>query len=188
VLIPEQHFVDLEENVQYILGDIGGESISISELMFLVGNYLDDDGSILRAAADMDVPVFCPGIQDSMIGLQAWLYKQTNPFNVDAFADMKEFIEICNDAEDPCAMFVGGGVPMNYILQSMLVTPNEFDHVVHLSMDMHSSAPGFSCLDEARSWGKIGEDASYVTLYSDASITLPIIVAAVRTRLENGYI
>ena len=33
-------------------------------------------------------------------------------------------------------------------------------------------------LDEARSWGKVGENARAVTVYSDATITLPIIVAA----------
>jgi len=38
-------------------------------------------------------------------------------------------------------------------------------------------------LDEARSWGKITGTARAVTVYGDATITLPLLVAAVRERL-----
>ncbi len=132
----------------------------------------------------MGVPVYCPALQDSVIGLQAWLYKEGNPLNVDAFADMHEFMEICYEAESAGAFLIGGGVPKNYILQSMLVTPKSFDYAIQLTMD-HPETGGLSgaTLDEAQSWGKVGENAKSVTVYADATITLPLMVAAVRTRL-----
>jgi deoxyhypusine synthase len=37
-------------------------------------------------------------------------------------------------------------------------------------------------LDEARSWGKVDEDAKTVTVYGDATITFPLIMAAVMGR------
>ena len=38
---------------------------------------------------------------------------------------------------------------------------------------------------EAKSWGKITEDATSQTVYGDATINLPLIVAAVLERLEK---
>ena len=104
--------------------------------------------------------------------------------SVVVFADMKEFMNICYDAKKAGALLIGGGVPKNYIFQSMLVTPNEFDYAIQLTMDTPETG-GLSgaTLDEARSWGKVGEEARSVTVYADATITLPIIVAAARSRL-----
>jgi deoxyhypusine synthase len=134
----------------------------------------------------MNVPVYCPAIQDSMIGLQAWLYKQMHTLNVDAFADMREIIDICYEAKNPGALLVGGGVPKNYIFQSMLVTHQEFEYAIQLTMDTPQTG-GLSgaTLDEARSWGKVSESARSVTVHSDATITLPLLVAAVRSRLAK---
>jgi deoxyhypusine synthase len=39
-------------------------------------------------------------------------------------------------------------------------------------------------LDEARSWGKLEADARNVSVYADATITLPLVVAAARERLD----
>lgn len=189
VFLPEDHFVEFEEKLQSVLGDTGEGRMSIRELMAHIGSNLEDENSILKTAADMDVPVYCPAVQDSMIGLQAWLYKQTNPLEVDVFADMGEFLDICHDAERAGAMLIGGGVPKNYILQSMLSTPNEFSYAIQLTMDTpQTGGSSGATLDEARSWGEVGEDARSVTVYSDATITFPIIVAAARSRLENSYI
>jgi deoxyhypusine synthase len=186
VYLPENHFTEFEEKMQSILEDMGEEPVSIRGFLTHIGNHLEDEDSILKVAADMNVPIYCPAIQDSMIGLQAWLYKQTNKLNVDAFADMKELIDICYDAEKSGAMLIGGGVPKNYIFQSMLVTPKELDYAVQLTMDTPETG-GLSgaSLDEARSWGKVGEYAQSLTVHADATITLPIIVAAARSRMEN---
>jgi len=40
-------------------------------------------------------------------------------------------------------------------------------------------------LEEAKSWDKVGAKAKAVTVYCDATIALPIIVAAVRERIAG---
>lgn len=181
VFLPEEHFAKLEEKLQPIFRELP-DKLSISEFLSHIGSKLDDDNSILKSAYDMDIPVYCPAIQDSIIGLQAWLYRQTNPLNVDVFADMKGLIDRCYEAKRAGVFIVGGGVPKNFILQSMLVTPKSFDYAIQLTTDRPESG-GLSgaTLDEARSWGKVGENARSVTVYSDATITLPIIVAATKS-------
>ena len=184
VYLPDHHFTELEEFLQSTYAGLPKEKLSIRQVLTEIGKNLDDDSSILKTAADMGVPVYCPALQDSVIGLQAWLYKEGNPLHVDAFADMHEFMEICYETESAGALLLGGGVPKNYILQSMLVTPRSFDYAIQLTMDRPETG-GLSgaTLDEAQSWGKVGENAKAVTVYADATITLPLIVAAVRTRL-----
>ncbi len=180
VFLPEHHFVDFEEKMQSIFKEIEGR-LSITELLSHIGERLEDSNSILRSAYDMKVPVYCPAIQDSIIGLQAWLFKQTKPLDVDVFSDMRGLIDRCYEAKRAGVFIIGGGVPKNFILQSMLVTPRSFEYAIQLTMDRPETG-GLSgaTLDEARSWGKIGENARSVIVYSDATITLPIIVAAAR--------
>jgi deoxyhypusine synthase len=178
VFLPEEHFAKLEEKLQPLFRELP-DKLSITELLSHIGSKLDDDNSILKSAYDTGVPVYCPAIQDSIIGLQAWLYRQTKPLNVDVFADMRGLIDRCYEAKRAGVLIIGGGVPKNFILQSMLVTPKSFDYAIQLTMDRPEPG-GLSgaTLDEARSWGKVGENARAVTVYSDATITLPIIVAA----------
>ena len=68
-----------------------------------------------------------------MVGLQYWLFSQTNQVTVDAFADMPSLMDTCFSSEKAGAFLVGGGVPKNFILQSMLMTPNGFDYAVQLT-------------------------------------------------------
>jgi deoxyhypusine synthase len=189
VYLPDQHFADLEEFLQRVYAGLPEEKLSIQQVLTEIGNNLDDDSSILKTAAEMEVPIYCPALQDSVIGLQGWLYKEGNPLHVDAFADMHEYMEICYEADSAGVLLLGGGVPKNYILQSMLMTPKSFDYAIQLTMDSPETG-GLSgaTLDEAKSWGKVGENAKSVTVYADATITLPIMVAAARTRLLKDVI
>jgi deoxyhypusine synthase len=120
-----------------------------------------------------------------MIGLQYWLFSQTHRITVDAFLDMQPLLSTCFDAQKAGALLIGGGVPKNFILQSMLMTPRGFDYAVQLTGD-RPDLGGLSgaTLDEARSWGKITEAASAVTVYGDATITFPLLVAAVMERID----
>jgi deoxyhypusine synthase len=183
VYVSDEQFVQFEELLQRLLPD-NGETISGTELLRYIGSELSD--GILRSAYQKDVPVFCPAIADSMIGLQAWLHKQTKRLSVDPFEEIKEIVDICYSAERAGIMIIGGGVPKNFALQSMLVTPKSFDLAVQLTTD-HPEAGGLSgaTLSEAISWGKISDKARYVTVYGDATINFPLIVAATLTRIAK---
>jgi deoxyhypusine synthase len=187
VYLPDNHFEDFEGFMQEMIAELPTEKpISIVEFMRHLGGKIDNPDSILRAAYDMNVPIYCPAFPDSVIGLQAWLYKETNPLVIDALADMHDLMDICWEAEKAGAVFVGGGVPKNYTLQTMLVTPREFDYVIQLTMDTPQTG-GLSgaTLEEAVSWGKVNAESKTVTVYSDATITLPLMVGAAKARLRK---
>ena len=187
VYLPDNHFEDFEGFMQETIAEMPTEKpISIAEFMRHLGQKIDNKDSILRAAYDMNVPIYCPAFPDSVIGLQSWLYKETNPLVIDALADMHQLMDICWGAEKAGAVFVGGGVPKNYTLQTMLVTPREFDYVIQLTTDMPQTG-GLSgaTLDEAVSWGKVNAESKTVTVYSDATITLPLMVGAAKARLRK---
>ncbi|WML67247.1 MAG: putative deoxyhypusine synthase [Methanoregula sp. SKADARSKE-2] len=185
VYLPNEAFEHFEEFMQGVFGELEPQSrISISGLLRRIGSHLKS--GILHTAAHNEVPVYCPAVQDSMIGLQYWLFSQTNQVTVDAFADMPALMETCFTTKKAGAMLVGGGVPKNFILQSMLMTPNGFNYAVQLTGD-RPDLGGLSgaTLDEARSWGKITEEAQAVTVYGDATITLPVLAAAVMERMQH---
>ncbi|PKG32725.1 deoxyhypusine synthase [Methanoregula sp.] len=185
VYLPNDAFEHFEEFMQEVFGQLEpGSTISISGLLEHIGK--NTKSGILHTAARNKIPVYNPAVQDSMIGLQYWLFSQTNKVTVDAFADMQSLMDRCFTATKAGAMLVGGGVPKNFILQSMLMTPNGFTYAIQLTGD-RPDLGGLSgaTLDEARSWGKITEEAQAVTVYGDATITLPVLTAAVMERLAK---
>jgi deoxyhypusine synthase len=185
VYLPNEAFEHFEEFMQSVFGKLEpGSTISISELLQHIGKNLKS--GILHTAYHKNIPIYCPAVQDSMVGLQYWLFSQTNKVTVDAFADMPGLMDRCFTTKKAGTLLVGGGVPKNFILQSMLMTPNGFDYAVQLTGD-RPDLGGLSgaTLDEARSWGKITEEAQAVTVYGDATITLPILVAAVMERISH---
>jgi deoxyhypusine synthase len=185
VYLPTEAFARFEEFMQESLLSLDpGKCYPITGLLSLLGSRLDR--GILASAEKKQVPVYCPALADSMIGLQCWLFTQTGRLNVDAFADMKSLLDRCFSARKAGAILVGGGVPKNFILQGMLMTPHGFSSAVQLTGD-RPDLGGLSgaTLDEARSWGKIAEQAQAVTVYGDATITLPVLVAAVLERMVS---
>ncbi|HQE97086.1 MAG TPA: deoxyhypusine synthase [Methanothrix sp.] len=177
VFLRDEDFATFEELMQRILPQTD-KVLSGRELMAVLGSQIEDKRSILRSAYDMNVPVFCPALPDSMIGLQAWMHSQTKKLIVDAFADIKEMIDICYACQRAGILIVGGGTPKNFALQSMLLSPKSFDLAIQLTTDTPENG-GLSgaTLSEAVSWGKISEAARFVTVYGDATITLPLLVA-----------
>jgi len=62
-----------------------------------------------------------------------------------------------------------------------------FDYAIQITTDTpgNGSLSG-ATLEEAKSWDKVGAKAKAVTVYCDATIALPVIVAAVRERIAVG--
>ena len=194
VYLPQQHFATFEEHLRERVFPSLGEAVTIEELTAALGRAnaavnreegIEEDAGIAAAAFEHEVPVYCPAIQDSILGLQAWLWGQVNPFTLDALSDMTSLNDLVYDSEETGALLVGGGVPKNYVLQSRLVTPGAHRYAVQLTMDQPTTG-GLSgaTLNEARSWGKIEPDGKNVSVYGDATITFPLLVGAVRERLS----
>jgi deoxyhypusine synthase len=188
VYLPQEHFTLFEDHLrERVFPELDG-TVPISTLTRELGRAnLAANGEapgIAAAAYEADVPVFVPAIQDSVLGIQAWMHAQVSSFTLDALADLTAITDVAFDAERAGATVVGGGVPKNFVLQTMLTVPDAYDYGVQLTTDP-SSTGGLSgaTLDEARSWGKLERSAKNVTVLGDATITLPVLVAAARERI-----
>ncbi|MEF8814143.1 MAG: deoxyhypusine synthase [Halovenus sp.] len=197
VYLPQEHFALFEDHLRSeVFPALEAEgTVSIQRFTAELGRAngvvneretVDDGAGIAATAYEHDVPIYCPAVQDSVLGLQAWMYSQTSTFSLDALSDMSTLNDQAHAAERAGAMLVGGGVPKNYVLQTMLVAPDAYDYAVQLTMDPPQTG-GLSgaTLDEARSWGKLDPAARNASVYADATITLPLVVAAARDRLAG---
>ncbi|PSQ08981.1 deoxyhypusine synthase, partial [Halobacteriales archaeon QS_5_70_15] len=144
VYLPQEHFTLFEEHLRAEVFPAveeraaeGDGTVSIAAFARELGRAnaevneregIEEDPGIAAAAYEHDVPVHVPAIQDSVLGLQAWLRSQVAPFALDALGDMSPLNDLAYDAERAGAVVVGGGVPKNYVLQTMLVTPGAYDY------------------------------------------------------------
>ena len=203
VYLPQEHFAAFEGHLREEVfpeleadpdGDGDDGAVGIADLTRELGranaavNERDDvaeDPGVAAAAYDCDVPVYCPAVQDSVLGLQAWMYAQTADFTLDALDDMTALTDLAFDADEAGCLLVGGGVPKNFTLQTMLVTPRAYDYAVQITMDPEATG-GLSgaSLEEARSWGKLEKDARNASVHGDATVMLPMLIAAARERVE----
>ncbi len=195
VYLPQEHFVEFEthlrERVFPALADEG--TVSIRELTAALGRAneaynatetVDADAGIAAAAHEADVPIYAPAVQDSVLGIQTWVYGQTSDLSLDALADMDDIADQAHGADRAGALVVGGGVPKNYVLQTMLTVPRAYNYAVQLTMDPpRTGGLSGATLDEARSWGKLEPHAENVSVYADATVTFPFLVAAARERI-----
>jgi deoxyhypusine synthase len=197
VYLPQEHFAQFEEHLRdHVFPPLEEEGVvSIERFTRELGRAnnvvnaeedVAEDAGIAAAAVENDVPIYCPAVQDSVLGLQAWVYSQTSAFSLDALADMTGLTDLAFGAERAGCLLVGGGVPKNFTLQTMLVTPDAYDYGVQITMDPEATG-GLSgaTLDEARSWGKFEKDARNATIVGDATVFLPMLVAAALEEFEG---
>ena len=187
VYVPQQVFELFEDRIQPMFAEITKEEarMSSAEILRKIGSHLEDENSFLKAAATKNVSVFCPAIADSILGLQAWLYSQEHELNIDCLRDVREMVELASNAKEPGAVLLGGGVPKNFIFQSMLLTPKSFKYAIQVTMDRpeHGGLSG-ATLEEAKSWGKVTPDAKLVTVIGDVTVIFPLLAASVLRRLK----
>jgi len=190
VYLPQEHFTAFEEHLRSeVFPELSG-TVSIREFTTALGRAnaavndregIEEAPGIAATAFEHEVPIHCPAVQDSVLGLQAWMHSQVADVTLDALGDMTELNTLAKGADEAGAFVIGGGVPKNYVLQSMLVTPGAYDYAVQLTTDPdHTGGLSGATLDEARSWGKLEKGARNATVVGDATITLPLVVAAAR--------
>jgi deoxyhypusine synthase len=157
-------------------------NIASYELLWEFGRLLRDRNSLLTAACKRRTPIFCPGIFDSMLGLDLWTYSQLNTLFVNPFKDFSKLVEMSFDAKRVGVIILGGGMPKHHVLIANSYRGG-VDSAIQITLDRAegggaSGAP----LEEAISWGKIKRRDMLVTLVSDATIIFPLITLAA---LEN---
>lgn len=158
--------------------------LNIKEFLWEIGKNVETE-SILNVCAKEKIPIFCPALSDSGLGLQVWNYIQENKLKIDAFDDLKEILDIAWTAKKTGVFYIGGGVPKNYIQQAM-----QFSKEASYGIQITTDRPEFGGssgaeLREGISWGKLDPKANFVDVYCDATIALPLIYAAVKERLSK---
>jgi len=153
---------------------------TIKELLWKIGE-LAPAGGILRKCWEKKIPIFCPAIADSGIGLMIWGRKVSGKdIKIDAFEDMKEIIDIAWTSKKNGVIYVGGGVPKNFIQQSLQFSKGA-SYGIQISTDRPE--PGGSSgapLKEGISWGKMHSEARFVDVFCDATIALPLILGKLK--------
>ncbi|NOY10759.1 MAG: deoxyhypusine synthase [Archaeoglobi archaeon] len=173
VFIENSAFEGVEEFVSEIFQSMDGEFTSY-EILWEIGSHLPES-SFLRVAYEKEIPVFCPTLHDSILGLHLYIYGRKIRYN--PIKDVERMVDLCFQDKSMGVVIVGGGVPKNFTLQSMLLA-NGFDYAIQITTDSPQwGGLSGATLDEAKSWCKLKEGAKAVTVYSDATIALPLIYA-----------
>ena len=154
------------------------------------GKTVKDPTSIIRTAYKSGVPVFCPTIHDSGIGIGLSVYchnnKSKDRFGIDLLKDNIEIMQIDKFAGSTGVFYVGGGVPKNYIqqIEPMLevfgYNAPGHQYAIQITTDDAKWGGLSGCtFEEAKSWGKIEDYANTATVHIDATIGLPLLISAI---------
>lgn len=174
-----EDFEVFETEISKILTDIAAKDdhLNIREFLTLIGESINDDESILKTAAEKNIPVYAPGLIDSMLGLQLWMFTQDTKLHLDASGDMAELSDIVYDSKKVATVILGGGLPKHYALASNLLKGG-VDAAIQITMDRSETGSlGGAPLEEAKSWAKAKAGSNLVTVIGDATIIFPLIVA-----------
>jgi deoxyhypusine synthase len=186
----EDEFVENDEWIAAFAATLESRPYTTRELLYKLGEYLwketQRDG-ILTAAYRASVPIFCPAIADSSIGMglsQARHHDGASAY-VDVIGDIIESANLVIRHPRTASVVLGGGTPKNFINQASVQAEFYDDRVGghRYALQIVTDVPHFggasgSSLEEARSWGKLATDAEQVTVHADATVALPLLVSA----------
>ncbi len=146
---------------------------------------------IVTTAAKVGIPIYCPAIGDSSIGIAMAAYEKEKSeyIKFDVVADVRETGEMAMENDSTGVIYIGGGTPKNFIQQTEVTAPmiNKIKRGHKYAIQIIVDAPHWGGLsgctfEEAESWGKISANAMKATVNCDATIALPILVSALAVR------
>ncbi len=161
---------------------------STREFLYLLGKELSQfpEEGILNTAYKYNLPIYCPAIGDSSIGIALTEGKRKGRVDIkfDVLKDVYETAYLAS-LKKSGVIYIGGGVPKNFIQQTEVTAPflgfktSGHSYAIQFTMDApHWGGLSGCTFSEAQSWGKIALSAKMITCYCDATIALPIIVSA----------
>jgi deoxyhypusine synthase len=186
----EEEFVENDNWIAAFASTLEARPYTSREFLHRLGGHLwktsGRDG-ILTAAYRANVPIFCPAIADSSIGMGLSQARQKKPGtgHIDIIGDIVESANLVIRRPRTASIVLGGGTPKNFINQASVqaefysskVTGHRFALQIVTDVPHFGGASG-STLEEAQSWGKLAADADQVSVQSDATIALPILASA----------
>lgn len=180
-------FTIFENEIIRIFEKISAEKkkLSIQELLYEIGLMVEDENSFVATAARNNVPIFAPGLIDSMTGLQLWIFSQDHDFTLDAVADMHYLSDIVFESEKVGAILLGGGLTKHYTLASNVIKGG-LDAAIQITMDRpEAGSLGGAPLEEAKSWAKARCGSSLASVVGDVTVIFPLIYAAALDKISS---
>jgi deoxyhypusine synthase len=186
----EEEFIGNDNWIADFAATLEPRPYTTREFLYRLGGHLWEttkgDG-ILTAAYRANLPIFCPAIADSSIGmgLSQARQKQAGAGHIDIIGDIVESANLIIRRPRTASVVLGGGTPKNFInqasVQAEFYSPEVGGHryALQIVTDVpHFGGASGSSLEEAQSWGKLATDAARVTVQADATVALPILAAA----------
>jgi deoxyhypusine synthase len=192
--IDEEQLQDCDFTINKIAESLEPKPYSSRAFIREMGKYLVEhgkkDNSLVKLAYEHDVPIFCPAFVDSSAGFglvkhQVDAAKEGRPYMVlDAIADFRELTEIKIQAGTTGLLMIGGGVPKNFI-QDTVVCAEILGHedvevhkyAVQITVaDVRDGACSSSTLQEAASWGKVNTGIEQM-VFAEAGSVMPLLAS-----------
>ena len=195
-LIDEEELRLCDETTEKIANVIPPRPYSSREFIREMGAYLEREGktpakggvdSIVLAAFENDVPIFCPAFSDCSAGFGLVAHqhaRQGKPMvSLDSAKDFYELTQIKIANPTTGLLMIGGGVPKNFA-QDIVVAADILGteapmhkYAVQITVaDVRDGALSSSTLKEASSWGKVDTTFEQM-IYSEATLALPLVAA-----------
>jgi len=132
------------------------------------------------------IPVFVPALCDSSLGIGALIARRRGVrIDIDQIADTDEVTSFVEDSKKTGVVYVGGGVPKNFIQQTQVIGSihakdlGGHDYAIQYTTDSpHFGGLSGCTFEEAISWGKESARTKQVQVHVDATIALPLVVSA----------
>jgi deoxyhypusine synthase len=186
----EDEFCENDEWIAEFALTLERRPYTTREFLYRLGEHLwtttQQDG-ILTAAYRASVPIFCPAIADSSIGmgLSQARHRDASAGHIDVVGDIIESANLVIHHPRTASVVFGGGTPKNFINQASVQAEFYDDRVgghryaIQIVTDVpHFGGASGASLEEAQSWGKVAADAEQVTVHADATLALPLLVSA----------
>jgi deoxyhypusine synthase len=189
----EEEFIGNDNWIAAFAATLERRPYTSREFLHRLGGHLWEttggDG-ILTAAFRANVPIFCPAIADSSIGMGLSQARQSTPGAgyIDIIGDIVESANVIIRRPRTASVVLGGGTPKNFINQASVQAEFYSDEVGghRYALQIVTDVPQFggasgSSLEEAQSWGKLSVESDKVSVQADATIALPLLAAALVT-------
>lgn len=188
-LVDEQKFREVDAYIGRAAEQLEPRGHSTREFLRFLGEiaHRRDDRGILATCFELDVPVFCPAMNDSSIGIgltEHYAAHRGKPrFHLDPIRDNYELTQVKGKSKKTGVVYLGGGVPKNYVNDVEVIAEvlgydvAGHEYALQITTDVPDTGGlSGSTLEEAQSWGKIHREARKATVRCEVSLALPLLV------------
>lgn len=184
IYAPNSNYVRFEEWVMPLLEELyqeqkrSGRALTPSELIWKLGEKINDERSICYWAWKNKIKIYCPTIMDGSLGDMIYFFKYKRAdFLLDIVEDSKDLNDSTIGLDKSGVIILGAGVVKHSILNAHLYR-NGADYAVYINNSQEFDGSDAGALpEEAVSWGKLRADSERVKVFGDATILFPILVA-----------